>query len=168
MVMPLFHVRHILTKEEKKSNIRKNIIEASEIYSKNLAGKVFLYIYGNEFFEVSFPVNRFLHLTGVNTLLNAKEFYKRARKSELTNKQFFFDSRNTYHNSKKKLPCLQRLPELTNKEVCILRDTHTATITYKLSVTNLELILSIMVGTYISKIFVATLHPLKHHSIVYV
>ena len=31
-----------------------------------------------------------------------------------------------------------------------------------------KLILSIMVGTYISKIFVATLHPLKHHSIVYV
>lgn len=30
-----------------------------------MAGKAFLYVYGEEFFEVSFPIDHFLHLTGV-------------------------------------------------------------------------------------------------------
>ena len=36
------------------------------------------------------------------------------------------------------LPCLKRLPELTNEMVCVLKNMETMTITYKLSVTNLE------------------------------
>ena len=58
------------------------------MYSQNLAGKTYLYVYGNEYFEVSFPIDHFLHLTGVETRLSAKDFYK---------------------NAKKKLPCLKRL-----------------------------------------------------------
>ena len=43
---------------------------------------------GNEYFEVSFPIDHFLHLTGIETRLSAKDFYK---------------------DAKKKLPCLKRL-----------------------------------------------------------
>lgn len=57
------------TKVEKKNAIRRDIIDSARIYSQNLAGKVFLYVYGEEFFEVSFPVDHFLHLTGVETKL---------------------------------------------------------------------------------------------------
>lgn len=131
------------TKEEKKSAIRKEIIDAASVYSQNLAGKTFLYVYGNEYFEVTFPVDHFLHLTGVETGLPAKEFYKNAKKGKLTNNQFYFTDRHPYANAKKKLPCLKRLTELTNEMVCILRDMRTVTIIYKLSVTNLEFTLGL-------------------------
>lgn len=131
------------TKTEKKNAIRQDIIDSAAIYSQNLAGKAFLYVYGEEFFEVSFPVDHFLHLTGVETHLSAKEFYKNAKKGKITNSQFYFDERHLYANAKKKLPCLKRLPELTNDMVCILKDMQTVTIIYKLSVTNLEFTLGL-------------------------
>lgn len=135
------------TKTDKKNMIRQNIIDSVAIYSQNLAGKVFLYVYGNEFFEVSFPVDHFLHLTGVETRLSAKDFYKNAKRAILTNNQFYFDTRHPYANAKKKLPCLKRLPELTNDTVCILKDMRTLTIVYKLSVTNLEFTLGLTENT---------------------
>ena len=126
------------TKVDKKNAIRQGIIKAAIVYSQSLAGKTFLYVYGDEYFEVSFPVDHFLHLTGVETRLSAKDFYRNAKKAILTNNQFYFDA-----NAKKKLPCLKRLPELTNEMVCVLKDMQTMTITYKLSVTNLEFTLGL-------------------------
>ena len=57
------------SKTDKKNAIRQDIIDSSRIYSQSLAGKTFLYVYGDEYFEVSFPVDHFLHLTGVETRL---------------------------------------------------------------------------------------------------
>ena len=131
------------TKTDKKNAIRQDIIDSASVYSQNLAGKVFLYVYGDEYFEVFFPVDHFLHLTGVETGLSAKDFYKNAKKGKLTNDQFYFSSRHPYANAKKKLPCLKRLSELTNNMVCILKDMQTVTIIYKLSVTNLEFTLGL-------------------------
>lgn len=133
----------MVKKTDKKNIIRQNIIEAAIIYSKELAGKTFLYVYGENFFEVSFLVNRFLHLTGVETRLSAKDFYKNAKKGILTTQQFYFTSRHPYVNAKRKLPCLKRLPELTSNMICILKDLKTKTIVYKLSVTNLEFTLGL-------------------------
>ena len=81
------------TKVDKKNAIRQGIIEAAIVYSQSLAGKTFLYVYGDEYFEVSFPVDHFLHLTGVETILSAKDFYRNAKKAILTNNQFYFDAR---------------------------------------------------------------------------
>ena len=135
------------TKTDKKNTIRQDIIDSAGIYSQNLAGKAFLYVYGDEFFEVSFPVDHFLHLTGVETNLPATDFYKNAKKRKLTNSQFYFDARHPYANAKRKLPCLKRLPELTKDMVCILRNMQTVTIKYKLSVTNLEFTLGLTENT---------------------
>ena len=88
------------TKTDKKNMIRQGIIDSAEIYSQNLAGKVFLYVYGEEYFEVSFPVDHFLHLTGVETRLSARDFYKNTKKTILTNNQFYFDARHPYANAK--------------------------------------------------------------------
>lgn len=142
------------TKEAKKETIRKAVIEAAVVYGSNLAGKVFLYVYGEEFFEVSFPVDHFLHLTGVETNLSAKDFYRNARKGILTNNQLYFTSKHPYVNAKRKLPCLKRLSELTSEMVCILKDMQTVTILYKLSVTNLEFTLGLTenIGTDGNKI----------------
>jgi len=131
------------TKAEKKEALRNEIIDSASVYSSKLAGKHFLYVYGEEYFEVSFPSDCFLHLTGVETKLSAKDFYKISKKGNLTNSQFFFSSRHPFANAKKKLPCLKRLPELTNGLVCILKDMQTVKITYKLSVTNLEFTLGL-------------------------
>ena len=135
------------TKADKKNVIRQGIIDSATIYSQSLAGKAFLYAYGDEFFEVSFPTDHFLHLTGVETNLSARDFYKNAKKAKLTNDQFYFDLRHPYANAKKKLPCLKRLPELTNDMVCILKEMQTVTIIYKLSVTNLEFTLELTENT---------------------
>lgn len=62
------------TKTEKKNIIRDHIIDSAGVYSQKLAGKTFLYVYGNSYFEVSFPIDHFLHLTGVKTILSAKDF----------------------------------------------------------------------------------------------
>ena len=80
---------------------------------------------------------------GIITKLSAKDFYKISKKGNLTNSQFYFSSRHPFANAKKKLPCLKRLPELTNGLVCILKDMRTVKITYKLSVTNLEFTLGL-------------------------
>ena len=84
------------TKVDKKNAIRQGIIEAAIVYSQSLAGKMFLYVYGDEYFEVSFPVDHFLHLTGVETRLSAKDFYRNAKKAILTKDQFYFDARHIY------------------------------------------------------------------------
>ena len=63
------------TKVDKKNAIRQGIIEAAIVYSQSLAGKTFLYVYGDEYFEVSFPIDHFLHLTGVETRLSASKKY---------------------------------------------------------------------------------------------
>ena len=49
-------------KANKKALVRNQIITASNVYSNGLAGKMFLYVFGNEFFEVVFKTDRFMHL----------------------------------------------------------------------------------------------------------
>lgn len=132
-----------MKKKDKKELIRQGIIDAAQVYSNELAGKSFLYVYGSEYFEVFFPVDHFLHLSGVETNYSKKEFFKDAKRGRLTVKQFYFSSRYPYKNAKKKLPCLKRLYELTNSMVCILRDMTTSTVVYKLSVSNLEFTLGL-------------------------
>ena len=109
------------SKSQKKNTIRQDIIEAASIYGEHLAGHTFLYVYGDEYFEVTFPKNCFLHLTGVETYLSANEFYKKAKRDMLSTRQFYFTQRHPFANAKKKLPCLKQLPELTTSMVCILK-----------------------------------------------
>ena len=65
------------------------------------------------------------------------------RRQNLQIASFYFDARHPYANARKKLPCLKRIPELTNDMVCILKDMQTVTIIYKVSVTNLEFTLGL-------------------------
>lgn len=97
------------TKADKKNAIRQGIIDSASIYSQSLAGKTFLYVYGEEFFEVSFPIDHFLHLTGVETKLSAKDFYKNAKKAKLTSSQFHFDARHPYCKCKKEVALLKEV-----------------------------------------------------------
>lgn len=91
----------MLQKADKNELIRKQIISASKVYRDNLAGKVFLYVYGESFFEVVFPTNCFRHLTGVNSTISAQEFYDKAKSSKLSTGQILYDSNHTYKNAKR-------------------------------------------------------------------
>lgn len=126
------------TKNIKDEQIRKQIITASEVYRDKLAGRVFLYVYGESYFEVVFPTDRFRHLTGVNSSISAQEFYDKAKSSMLSAGQIFYDREHTYRGAKRKLPCLTMLPALTNNVVCVVKDMKTVTLTYKIGVTNLD------------------------------
>lgn len=131
-----------------KNSIRSSIIQAAEIYSSRLAGKVFLYIYGEKYIEIMFPVQNFIHLTGVDSDLFARDFYKKSKDATITTKQFKFDRRRHPMNiAKKKLQCLQKLPNLTNDTVCILDTLTTPTFVYKIALTNLEFTLGLMEHT---------------------
>ena len=130
--------KNMASMAQKKAQIRTQIVSAAHIYRDNLAGKVFLYVYGGEFFEVVFHTNRFMHLTGVNSTITAQDFYNKAKKSILTTDQFFFDQKHPYHSAKKKLPYLLNLPKITNSLVCVVKDMPTATLTYKLGMTDME------------------------------
>lgn len=131
------------TKQAKKIAIRNEIIDAAEIYKRELAGKVFMFVYGNEWFEVVFKTDRFLHLTGVTSQLSARDFYNKAQKRQLTEQQFTFTQQHPYETARKKLPCLKRLPELTTHLVCVVKDLTTVTLTYKIGLTNLDFTLGL-------------------------
>lgn len=126
------------TKADKKEYIRKLIIDAAKVYRNELAGKVFMYVTGTEYFEVVFQTNRFMHLTGANSRLSAQEFYDKATEAKLTTGQIYFDKEHPYHGAKQKLPCLLLLPMLTNSMVCVVKELKTLTLTYKLGITNLN------------------------------
>ena len=131
-------------KEDKKQKIRDDIIKCSRVYSDKLAGKTFLYIFGANYIEVTFPIDHFLHLTDVATDLSAKSFYKNAKNCILTKNQFYFDTNHTYANAKRKLKYLERLDSLTNQLVCVLIYTETKTVIYKLSVSNFDFTLCLV------------------------
>ncbi len=121
-----------------KKYIRSQIITAARIYRDNLAGKKFLYCYGEKHFEVIFKTDRFMHLTGTVSKLSAKQFYNLSKNSMLTTEQFSFDPTHPYTLVKNKLCCLSKLPQITNSLVCIVEDFTTVTMMYKLGLTNLR------------------------------
>ena len=127
--------------------IREKVIEASHTYQEQLAGKVYLYVIGEEYFEVNFRVDCFLHLTGVKTSLKAKQFYKKATSSTITTDQIQFHQMQDYHNAKKKLSCLNDLPCLTNNMVCVVKELETLKMVYKIGVTNISFTLGLIENT---------------------
>ena len=56
-----------------KSKIIKRIHKAALSYNQYFLGKTYMFVYDNQFVEVLFKKSSFLHLTGVDTKLNAKD-----------------------------------------------------------------------------------------------
>ncbi len=135
-----------------KTKVKNMIIGATRVYGQFLSGKNFLYVYGENYFEVSFPVDHFRHLTGVNSMTNAIDFYKDAKKGSLTNNQFYFDKHYRSDLASKKLSCLLRLSDLTSNLVCVLKDMKTDTYYYKMSLTDFKFTLGLVedgAGVYV-------------------
>ena len=135
-----------MNQNKTKEEIRKKIIEAAKIYERYLSGKTFLYVYGENFFEVEFRNGRFQHLTGIDSKLTAESFFKDAKKGRIGTGQFYFNREkgNNIKTAKKKLDCLAHLPQITNSLVCVLEGMHTLTMNYTLGVTNLKFTLGLV------------------------
>lgn len=138
--------------------IRKDIIDAAKIYSTQLVGKMFLYVYAGKFFRVLFLGRSFLHLTGVVSKgLNAKRFYDNAKNGTLTENQFDFSlPSHPFNTVKAKILCLKKLPELTNTQIYVLEDLETHTVTFQLAISSLAFTLGLqsIPGDEIGKIFI--------------
>lgn len=125
-----------------KSAILKKIHNAAKNYQRYLAGKTFMYVYEGKSIEVVFKNSSFLHLTGINTKLKAKEFYKHAKtKNGLKVQEFFFDKDHPYDLAEKKTDHLADLYRITNMEVLITEDVVTFTANYKIGIKDLQFIL---------------------------
>lgn len=130
--------------------MRKQIISAAQIYKRYLAGKVFLYVYGEEFFEVAYLTECFKHLTGVESPLRGNSFYNNAKNATLTTEQIALSHRHPLRTARKKLVCLHQLPRLTTDVVCVVKDMQTVSITYKLGISNLEFTVGLTENTDVS------------------
>lgn len=130
--------------EDAKTELRALIVDAAQIYSAHLAGKCYLYVYGDEHFEVVFRTGSFLHLTGVYSSLKAADFYHKAKNRTLAVEQFDFSHGHSIRNARKKLPCLLRLPEMTNSTVCVLKDVQTESVLLKIALSNLDFTLGLV------------------------
>ena len=94
-----------------------------------------------------FQTDCFLHLTGVNSILNAQDFYEKSKDSTLNSNQIYFDARHPYATAKRKLSYLSMLPQLTNSLVCVVRDMQTLTLTYKMGITNIDFTIGLTENT---------------------
>ena len=86
-----------------KIELRKQIISAANVYKNNLAGKVYLYVYGDKYFEVAYMTECFKHLTGVESVLRGNSFYDNAKNATLATSQVCFSSRHPLKTAKKKI-----------------------------------------------------------------
>lgn len=150
----LFEEVYMDSKNKKKEYIRSLIIDAAKIYKNDFAGKCFMYVHGGEYFEVVFETKQFKHLTGVESSVDANNFYKYAKRDELTCSQFGFSVRHPFKTAKKKLKCFPKLYQLTTDTVCMLKDLETVTITYKIGITNLKFTLGLVNRDDTSNIFI--------------
>ena len=120
------------------------IFSAQNKYKTNLAGKTFMYVYGENYFEVQFRTKSFKHLTGIGSTLSPNQFYNYANKHILTLKQFYFSSDHPFRTAKNKLKQLEYLDRITKEQVCILTDIETKTCIYQIGLTNLSFTLCLI------------------------
>lgn len=63
---------------------------AAQAYKDRLVGRTFLYVFDQRFIEVLYKAQNFKHLTGVDSRLSARDFYKAALRHQLQGTQIFF------------------------------------------------------------------------------
>lgn len=127
-----------------KLEIRNKIINAAEVYKDELSGKYFMYIFSGKYIEVLFKTSNFSHLTGVVTNLSGADFYKKAKRKQLNEGQFYFNKEHPFDLAKKKTNKLDRLPELINNDVIIIEGMISGSKFYKIGITNLDFTLGLI------------------------
>ena len=98
-----------------KAQIIRRIHNAAKKYKDYFIGNTYMFVYEQQFVEVIFKKTSFLHLTGVNTNLNAERFFTHAlAKKGLRPQEVSFDSDHPYDLADKKTSYLADLYEVTH------------------------------------------------------
>lgn len=127
-----------MSKSQDRKNIVQNIIRAANLYKQHLVGKRFLYVFDNRYIEVIYKASNFRHLTGVDTQLSAKDFYRLACNKKLQVNQINFSSKHPYNLCAKKVKHLEEIATLAGSENFMLEEITTQTQTYKFGTTDLN------------------------------
>lgn len=125
-------------KQQDRADVVKRIQKAAVSYKKNLVGKHFLYVFGTRHIEVIYKKENFLHLTGVDTELSAKQFFNLAVKGYLGVNQIGFSAKHPYSLCIRKVQHLNSLSSLVTEETFMLERISTASAIYKFGTTDLN------------------------------
>lgn len=126
---------------ENKLKIRQDIISIANIFH-DFCGKYVLYVFNkSSFIEVYYRSSSFAHLTGVQTHLTAIDFYKKARKNQITIQQFWFDKDHPYDLVKKKVMNLKKIKNFICNNVAVVTDLSTNTCTFRFSLSESDIAL---------------------------
>lgn len=126
-----------------KSTIVSRIRRAARNYRQHLLGKTFMLVYDNRYVEVMFKKVSFMHLTGVGSTLDAKNFFNHAVKGNtLKPSEIYFDPiSHPFDLAKRKTEILHDLYKITIKDVFVLENVVTMTATYKMGLTDIEMVI---------------------------
>lgn len=125
-----------------KAQIIRRIHTAAEKYKEYLVGNTYMFVYENRYIEVMFKKSSFLHLTGVDSNLNAEDFYRHALMQRgLRPQEVLFGNDNPYDLADKKTQYLADLYKITLTDVVIATDIDTVTFKYCIGITNLEFVI---------------------------
>lgn len=127
-----------LRRQQDRKEIIRVIQSAANEYKKYLVGRTFLYVFDNRYIEVLYKAANFKHLTGVESHLSAKDFYKNALRHRLQSTQIFFSSRHPYQLCKRKLQHLHEISHLAQCENFMLEEIITNTRSYRFGTTDLN------------------------------
>ena len=127
-----------MSKTQDRKNIVQSIIKAANIYKSHLVGKRFLYVFDDRYIEVIYKASNFRHLTGVDTNLSAKDFYRLACCKKLQANQIHFSPQHPYNLCVKKVKHIEDVATLAGSENFMLEEITTQTQTYKFGTTDLN------------------------------
>ena len=123
------------------SLIIKRIHKISKQYKNELVNKTFLILYEGKAVEITYRIDNFLHLCGVETNLTAKDFYRRAVHSKLSCKEIQFTQKHPYNLAEIKTKHLSKALSLINRDAFVVSDITTQTKSFILGTTDLEIVL---------------------------
>ena len=121
-----------------RRRIVETIKQAARTYKENLVGITFMYVFDGRYIEVLYKAINFKHLTGVDSPLSAKEFYRSAVRRQLQINQIGFTARHPYELCCRKLQHLGEVANLAGAESFLLEEITTQTRSYKFGTTDLK------------------------------
>lgn len=147
------------------SAIVQQIRSAAQIYKANLVGKKFLYVFDCRYIEVTFKADSYKHLTGVESTLSAREFYRKAIQNRLFPQHISFSATHPYALCCKKMQHIQDVAALVTTECFMLEEITTTSRTYRFGTTDLQFTLCLnrptdSAGNPINEVYIA--ESLRH------
>ncbi len=127
-----------MSKKQDRIDIVEKIKTAAILYKQNLVGKRFMYVFEGRYIEVIYKAENFKHLTGVDTNLSAKRFYKYAVKGQLAASQIWFSPQHPYSLCTRKVQHIGDVATMAGSECFMLEEIKTDTMSYKFGTTDLE------------------------------